>query len=190
MKIEDISERIKVRKVLQNSRVVCTSLAPVLRAQRFLAGQYPVTVALIMLLNLVALRPMAPLVPNQVPGMARKFLRKTTQKGCYRQNPVALLLRDLFIAFHFTGSYFASSPKVIFFPETDPQTVYVTMELPWELRSTKPIRFRAKWNQLLKKTLEPYKQIVKSVTTNVGNGKGGMFENYSQPEQITDVHLV
>ena len=85
--------------------------------------------------------------------------------------------------------YFGSDPKTVFFPETEPQTIYVTMELPLGTSLEKTDEVSRQVEDIIKETIEPVNEIVKSVTTKVGVGKGGMFENECQPQQIAHFHF-
>ncbi len=79
--------------------------------------------------------------------------------------------------------YFSRNPSVVFFPDTDPQTIYVTMELPLGTSLEKTDQVSREVETIIKETLEPVDHIVKSVTTNVGVGKGGAFENDASPNK-------
>ncbi|MBT6004169.1 MAG: efflux RND transporter permease subunit [Prolixibacteraceae bacterium] len=79
--------------------------------------------------------------------------------------------------------YFGSQPNVVFFPNTDPQTIYVTMELPIGTSIEKTDQVSREIEKIINETIEPVKPIIKSVTTSVGSGKGGMFENESSPNK-------
>ena len=85
---------------------------------------------------------------------------------------------------------------MVFFPETDPTTVYVTMELPLGTSIERTDEVSREVEKIIKETIEPVNHIVKSVTTNVGVGKGGMFDNETictsyQPEaeSTTSVYI-
>jgi multidrug efflux pump subunit AcrB len=183
MKIEDISERIKVRKVYKTAGLFVLASLPFYGLNVFWLANILVTVALIMLLNLVALRPMARWFQTRFLVWLENFYEKQLRKAVTGKTPWLYFSGTFLLLFISLALYFASSPKVIFFPETDPQTVYVTMELPLGTSIDKTDQVSREVESIVKKTLEPYKQIVKSVTTNVGNGKGGMFENTASPNK-------
>lgn len=87
--------------------------------------------------------------------------------------------------------YGAKQAGVVFFPDTDPRTVFVTMELPLGTSIDRTDEVSREVEAIVKKTIEPYKHILKSVTTNVGNGKGGFFENTNSPNKsLTSVSFV
>ena len=79
--------------------------------------------------------------------------------------------------------YFGSQPKVVFFPDTDPQTIYVTMELPLGTSIEKTDQVSREVENIINETIRPVKHIVKSVTTSVGTGKGEMFDNETSPNK-------
>ncbi|MBN3035521.1 MAG: efflux RND transporter permease subunit [Bacteroidales bacterium] len=71
--------------------------------------------------------------------------------------------------------YFASHPKIIFFPNTDPQYINILAELPIGTDITATDRFIKQVEKKVFRILEPDRQIVKSVLTIVG--KGAVLEN-------------
>ncbi len=75
---------------------------------------------------------------------------------------------------------------MVFFPDTDPQTIYVTMELPLGTSIGKTDKVSREVEKIIEETLEPVKHIVKSVTTNVGVGKGDAFENENSPNSLNN----
>jgi multidrug efflux pump subunit AcrB len=91
------------------------------------------------------------------------------------------------------GFYFGSNPKTVFFPDTDPTTVYVTMELPLGTSIEKTDEVSREVERIIKETIKPVNHIVKSVTTNVGVGmSGGTFDsNEESPNKsLTSVSFV
>lgn len=87
--------------------------------------------------------------------------------------------------------YFGGNPKVLFFPETEPTTVFVTMELPLGTSIDKTDEVSREVEEIIKNTLAPADHIVQSVTTNVGVGKGGMFDNEASPNKsLTSISFV
>ncbi len=183
MKIDDIDKKANRRRVLKNVGIIVAISMPFYLLQIFWLANVLVTVAIIMLLNLLALRQMARWFQNKflvwVEGMYQKQLRQALSGKMplvYFFGTILLLVLSLVF-------YGLSQPKVVFFPDTDPQTVYVTTELPLGTAIDKTDEVSRRVETIVKNTLDPYMDIVKSVTTNVGTGKGGLFENSSSPNK-------
>ncbi|MCF8298358.1 MAG: efflux RND transporter permease subunit [Saprospiraceae bacterium] len=66
--------------------------------------------------------------------------------------------------------YFASKPKILFFPDNNPTYININAELPVGTDITKTDSFMFVLENKIETIIEPYHKIVKSVLTNVGNG--------------------
>jgi multidrug efflux pump subunit AcrB len=97
--------------------------------------------------------------------------------------PLVYFTGIVFLLIFSMAFYFGSNPKVVFFPETDPQTIYVTTELPIGTSIEKTDEVSVKVENIIDSIIGPVMPIVKSVTTTVGVGKGGMFENDANPNK-------
>ena len=192
MKIDDIRVKAEWKKVLKKAGIWMLLALPFYMLKVYLLGNILVTVALVMAVNLFILRPLAR-------WFQTKFLKwvehlytiqlRHALKGfwpnIYFGGTVALLVFSMIF-------YFSRSPRVVFFPDTDPTTIYVTMELPLGTSIDKTDEVSREVENIIKETIEPVKYIVKSVTTNVGVGKGGAFEsNEASPNKsLTSVSFV
>ncbi|TNE79731.1 MAG: efflux RND transporter permease subunit [Bacteroidetes bacterium] len=74
----------------------------------------------------------------------------------------------------------ASNPKVLFFPENDPQYVNVFIEMPLGTDIEKTNDFSKMVEKRIIKALEPNKNIVEAVVTSVGEGTSDPNEGPSQ----------
>jgi multidrug efflux pump len=183
MKIDDISRKANGKNVLKYGGIlVLISLPFYMLAVYWLANLLVVT-ALIMLLNFVAFRPMARWFQTRFLVWLEKIYERQLRAALTGKMPLlyfggtGLLLVGSLIFYNLV------SPKVIFFPETDPQTVYVTTELPLGTAIERTDEVTREVEGIVERTLEPYQHIVKSVTTNVGNGKAEMFEQSTSPNK-------
>ncbi len=191
MKIEDINAKVNKKRVLRNAGIFVILAVPFYFLQVYLLGNLLATVAAIMVLNLVALRPMARWFQTKflvwLEDMYTRQLRHALtgfKPYIYFGGTVVLLIFSL-------GFYFGGNPKTVFFPDTDPATIYVTMELPLGTSIERTDEVSREVEKIIKETIEPVKGIVKSVTTNVGVGKGGMFESEETPNKsLTSISFV
>ena len=183
MKIDDINRKTNVKTALKNSGILALIALPFYLLGVFWLANLLVAVAVFILLNLVAFRPMARWFQTRflvwIEGLYEKQLRAALTGKMplvYFGGTVLLLVVSLVF-------YGLVSPKVVFFPESDPQTVYVTTELPLGTAIERTDELTREVEGIVGKTLEPYQHIVKSVTTNVGNGKAEMFEQATSPNK-------
>ena len=191
MKIDDINTKANAKRIFKNAGIFAILSVPFYIMQVYLLGNLLATVALIMVLNVIALRPMARWFQTKFlvwleNAYTRQLHHALTgfKPYVYFGGIVVLLILSL-------GFYFGSNPKMVFFPETDPSTIYVTMELPLGTSIERTDEVSREVEAIIKKTIEPAKHIVKSVTTNVGVGKGGMFESDASPNKsLTSVSFV
>ncbi len=191
MRIDDISVKARKRKTLKNAGIFAVIAVLFYLARIYLFGNLLATVALIMVLNLILLRPLARWFQTRFLVWLENIYTRQLRHALsgpwpyiYFGGTVALLILS-------TMFYFGSQPKTVFFPETAPQTIYVTMELPLGTSLDKTDEVSGRVEGIIKKTLDPINNIVKSVTTTVGVGKGGMFDNEASPNKsLTSISFV
>jgi multidrug efflux pump len=184
MKIDDINVRLNKKKLLKQAGIFALIAVLFYFARIWLLGNILMTVAILILLNLVLLRPLARWFQTKflvwMEDMYTRQLRHALTgywPHVYFGGTVLLLVFSLVFYFGF------SNPRVVFFPDTDPQTIYVTMELPIGTSLEKTDEATDEVEKIIKSTLRPVAHIVKSVTTNVGVGKGGAFESDLSPNK-------
>jgi len=191
MKIDDISERSNAKKILKNAAVFGGIAIVFYVIKVYLLGNLLATVALLMLLNLFALRPLARWFQTKFLVWLEKIYTRQLRHALTGPWPYVYFGGTVVLLIFSMGFYFGGNPKTVFFPETDPTTVYVTMELPLGTSIERTDEVSREVEKIIKETIDPVKHIVKSVTTNVGVGKGGMFENESSPNKsLTSVSFV
>lgn len=191
MKIEDIARKVDKKKVLRNAGIIIVVSLPFYLLGIFWLANVLVVIALLMLLNLVALRRMARWFQQKFLTWAEGLYEKQLRRALTGKMPLVYFFGTIFLLIGSLVFFAMSQPKVVFFPETDPQTVYVTMELPLGTAIDRTDQVSREVEDIVKKTLKPYDEIIKSITTNVGNGKGGLFENASSPNKsLTSISFV
>ena len=192
MKIDDINKRLNVLKTFKRAGLLLLFAALFYLARIWLLGNILATVALLMLLNLAVLRPMARWFQNRFLVWMEELYTRQLRHALTGFWPYvyfgATILLLIFSAYFY---FFLSNPKVVFFPDTDPQTVYVTMELPIGTSLERTDEISDEVEKIIKETLDPVSHIVKSVTTTVGAGMGGTFENDISPNKsLTSISFV
>lgn len=184
MHIENISEKANKKRILRNAAIFGGISILFYLGQIFLLANLLATIAIVMLLNLFVLRALARWFQTKFLVWIENFYTRQLRQALSGPWPYIYFggTTALFI-FSMWFYFFVSQPKMVFFPDTDPTTVFVTMELPLGTSIEKTDEVSREVEEIVKETLEPYNHIVKSVTTNVGVGKGGMFENESSPNK-------
>ncbi len=191
MKIDDISKRANAKSVLRNAAIFAGISIPFYVLKVYLLGNLLVTVAFLMLMNLIVLRPLARWFQTKLLVWLEGIYTRQLRHALGGPWPYIYLGGTFVLLIFSMGFYFGGNPKTVFFPDTDPTTVYVTMELPLGTSIERTDEVSQEVERIIKETLEPVQKIVKSVTTNVGVGKGGMFENDASPNKsLTSISFV
>lgn len=178
MKIEDINKKANVKRILRNAGIILAISIPFYMLGVYWFANLIALVALLMILNAIALRGLARWFQNTFLVWLENFYERQLRFALTGWKPVVFFAGTFLLMLLSIGYYFKiSNPHVVFFPSTDPQTVYVTTELPLGTAIDRTDQVTKRVEKIVAKTLEPYKHIIKSVTTNVGNGKGGMFDS-------------
>ncbi|MEE4287352.1 MAG: efflux RND transporter permease subunit [Mariniphaga sp.] len=183
MKIDDINKRLNWKKSLKNAGIFALVAALFYVAQIWLLGNILITIAAFILLNLVVLRPLARWFQTKFLVWLENFYTRQLRHALTGYWPAVYFTGTIILLVFSMVFYFSRTPRVVFFPDTDPQTIYVTMELPLGTSLEKTDKVSIEVGRIIKETLRPVNHIVKSVTTNVGVGKGGAFENETSPNK-------
>jgi len=135
-----------------------------------------VIVAVLSLLNHFILRPASFGFQNRILPILEKNYNRLIRFVLKGYNSVAAFLFTFLLMFGAIGLLMWSKPVVEFFPEADPLYVNVFVELPFgsDIEMTNEAAFELE--EKINKVIEPYKDIVESVLTLVG-------ENTSDPNQ-------
>tara|TARA_B100001115_G_C15847890_1_gene428372 strand:+ start:4925 stop:8341 length:3417 start_codon:yes stop_codon:yes gene_type:complete len=119
------------------------------------------------------------------------FYARTLAYSLRKWRPAAIIIGTIFLMFFSISFYFGSNPKLVDFPENDPNYINVFVELPLgtDVLATDSIAQRVESE--LNTILVPYQDLVKSVVTNVGaetasqNEFGGGGQNTPNKARIT-----
>lgn len=192
IKIDDIKRKLNSRQHL----IVAIALA-VLSLPFYVAAYYAIanllmTFALLGVLNLFALRPLARWFQLRFLVWLENIYARQLRAALKGWRPVIYfgatgILMVLSVFYYFV----ISQPKVDFFPDSDPQSIYVITELPIGTAIDRTDVVSQKVEAQINRTLQPYQSIVKSITTSVGAGKADMFDNQPKPNQsVTSIRFV
>ena len=194
MKVEDPFKKVNHKRLFLVTGILAFVGVVFFLRGNILGGNIFVLPLLMSVLNVFVLRPGAQKFQKQLlPWMERKY-EATLRLALGRRTSIALFF-GMFGLLIFSIVFFAATnPNVVFFPESDPKTVYITMELPLgtDIDITDEVAKRAE--DVIDEVIDPYRHIVKSVGVNVGNGKGDFFEASRAPNKalftITFVEFV
>jgi multidrug efflux pump subunit AcrB len=183
MKLEDVREKKSFRKYFIATGILAAIGLVAYLAGSILWGNILVLPLIITTLNKFVLKPSAIWFQHKFLPMLENMYEATLRMALGRKTSKALLFGSIGL-FLFSIFFFgAMKPNVYFFPENEPRTIYVTMELPLgtDIEVTDQLTVSAE--EILYSTLEPYMDIVKSVGVSVGTGKGGLFESGRSPNK-------
>ncbi|MEL7586699.1 MAG: efflux RND transporter permease subunit, partial [Prolixibacteraceae bacterium] len=183
MKIDDVNRKPNKRKILRNSGILILISIPFYLIGIFWLANILVVTALLMLLNLVALKQLAKWFQTRFLVWVEHIYEKQLTAALRGKMPLVYFFGTVLLLIASLVFFGLVSPKVVFFPESDPQTVYVETELPLGTAIDRMDEMTGEVEKIVEETLAPYQHIVKSVTTNVGNGKAEMFEQALSPNK-------
>lgn len=183
IKIDDINTRVNWKRSLKRAGVLTLIASVFYLGKIFLIGNILMTVALLMVLNFLVLRPMARWFQLSFLTWLENIYSRQLRFALTGYKPLLFFAGTVLMLIFSMAFYFGSQPRVVFFPDTDPQTIYVTMELPLGTSIEKTDQMSREVEQIINETLQPVRPIVKSVTTTVGTGKGEMFDNETSPNK-------
>ena len=191
MKIDNIRQKANSKKSFKNAGILTIVSVLFYVAKIYLIGNILVTIALFLALNVIALRPLARWFQTRFLVWLENFYERQLRHALTGKMPLVYFFGTSLLLVFSIIFYVIRQPSVVFFPDTDPSTIYVTTELPLGTAIERTDEVSREVENIISKTLDPYKHILKSVTTNVGNGKGGLFENTSSPNKsLTSVSFV
>jgi multidrug efflux pump subunit AcrB len=183
MKVEDVKKDGNNKKVFVITGILATLGILAYAGGSILWGNILIFPLLLTLLNVFALKSLAKKFQYTFLPFLEGMYEKTLRKALGRRTSIWLMglsVVGFFVSLFFFG---AMKPNVIFFPENEPRTIYMTMELPLgtDIEVTDELTRDAE--EILYSTLDPYMSIVKSIGVTVGSGKGGFFEAERSPNK-------
>lgn len=191
MKIDDIRNKINAKKSLKAAAIFTVVAAVFYVIKVYLLANLLVTVALLYILNLFALRPLARWFQTKFLVWLENIYTRQLRHALTGKWPIVYFSGTFLLLIFSMMFYFGSNPRVVFFPDTDPKTIYVTMELPLGTSIDKTDEVSRDVENIINGIIDPVQSIVKSVTTTVGVGKGGMFDNAASPNKsLTSISFV
>lgn len=191
IKIEDINTRVNWKKSLKNAAIFTVFAILFYVAKIYLLGNILMTVAVLMVLNFIILKPLARWFQTKFLVWLENIYSRQLRFALTGYKPLFYFLGTLLLLVLSVMFYFGSNPKVVFFPQTEPQSIYVTMELPIGTSIEKTDEVSYDVERIIKETIAPVNHAVKSVTTSVGSGKGGKFEQVTSPNKsLTTISFV
>lgn len=149
------------------------------------AGTLLVALALLALLYRYAILPLSDAFQTLIMPTMEKAYRRFLAWTLARWRPLALFIAVIVLLFGAQIFYFSSNPKVLFFPETEPEYVNVFIEMPLgtDILTTDSV------TRILEKRiaarLEPEKAVVEALLAQVGEGTGDPSEG---PQMGTSPH--
>lgn len=191
MEFEDIKRKINWKRSLKIAAIYTIVAVLFYVARIYLLGNLLMTVALLYILNFTILRPLARWFQARFLVWLENLYTHQLKHALTGNWPYVYFGGTFIMLILSTMFYFGSNPRVVFFPDTDPQTIYVTMELPIGTSLEKTDEVSRDIESIINEMLNPVMPIVKSVTTTVGVGKSGMFENSASPNKsLTSISFV
>ncbi|MGZ2369217.1 efflux RND transporter permease subunit [Ancylomarina sp. YFZ004] len=177
VKIDNIKAKLKYKRVITIASIIIAISIPFYIAGAYFVANILAFIVLIMLFNLLALRPFARWFQLKMLVTLENVYENSLRFALKSYRPLIFFFATFVLMIGSISFYFGSDPIVVFFPDNNPKSVYVTMELPLGTDIHKTDKVSERVEKIVKKTLEPYQDIIRSVATNVGSGKGGMFES-------------
>ena len=191
MKIDDIRNKLNAKKSLKAAAIFAVVAAVFYVIKVYLLANLLLTVALLYVLNLFVLRPLARWFQTKFLVWLENLYTRQLRHALTGKWPIIYFSGTFLLLIFSMMFYFGSNPRVVFFPETDPKTIYVTMELPLGTSIDKTDEVSRDVENIIIEIINPIQSIVKSVTTTVGVGKGGMFDNSASPNKsLTSISFV
>lgn len=145
-----------------------------------IAGGLLLVFALITLLNHFVLGPSSDWFQLSFLPKLESAYEKTVTFALTGKNPFLFFFGTLFLLITFTILLFFRPPQILFFPDNQPDNVFVYTETPVgsDLDYTDSIAREVE--DVVFKTLKPYRDIVESVITNVGEGANNPQEGFTE----------
>ncbi len=167
MKVDDRAA-VDNRKVIRNVSILAIAGLAFLLVKFTVFGNLLIAYAFIILINVYVLTPVARKFQDFFLPWLEVRYEKTLRIALnhiylFFWGTVAILVVSLVLLINF-------SPNVIFFPINQPKYVNIFIEFPIGTEIEKTNDFTLSINKKVEKIIEPYKGIVESVVTNVGQG--------------------
>lgn len=181
VKIDDVNKKMDKKKyIIIASAFLLISIPFYLMkifggVDSYLMANIFAVIGIIILLNLSVLKPFARWFQTVFLVVLENRYEKTLRFALKGVRPLLFFVGTFLLMIASIGFYFSTNPLFVFFPDNDPKSVYITMELPLGTDIHKTNELTERVENIVSKIMDPYMGIVRSISTNVGSGKGGMF---------------
>lgn len=177
MKAENLKKSTNVRKMWRNAFILAVVAAIFYGVKVYWLANLFSTVVLWMVLSNYVMKPLATWFQSVFLPKMEMIYQNTLHYALSGTKPWIFLGSTFVLLIVSVMFYSSRNTNVLFFPDTEPQWIYVELELPigTDLEQTDAVSKRAE--AIVTKTLSPYASILKSVNTVVGVGKGDMLSS-------------
>lgn len=141
-----------------------------------LIGNVFLLIAFLIALGYFVFRNLAVLFQEKILPFNERLYANTLRYALKGRRPYWFILGTLFFLIISIIFYGIRSPKVLFFPESDPNFINILVELPLGADIKKTDQKLKEIEQEVELIIKPYRHIVKSVLTTVGRGAVGEME--------------
>lgn len=170
MKVDKGDKQYNHKKIGMYTIIAMLAGAGLVVAGFMVIGNLIMTGALLYVLNIYVLMPAARRFQASFLPWLEDFYVDTLRFALQGKNPLFFFIGTV-VAFVLSIMLLATfPPKVIFFPINEPAYVNVFIEYPVGTDIDKTNAFSAEIEQRVMEVIKPYKKIVESVITNVGQG--------------------
>lgn len=185
VRIQNIEEKLKTKKLFIIALAFAIIAGGLYATKAFAFANLCMLVPVLTLLNIYALRPMARWFQLTFLVKIENLYEKSLRFSLRRWNSVTIVLGACLLMI-FTWMYYGSTnPTIFFFPDVEPNSIYVTAELPVGTDIDRTDKTTIEIEKIVNKTMVPYQGIIKSIATTVGAGKGNEFGNdYSRNKSM------
>lgn len=191
VKKDDITRKMPRKKTFIRIAILFTLSIPFYIIGKYVVANILSALALLMLTNLFVLKPFARWFQLRFLSLMESIYEKTLRYALTGIRPLFFFIGTFLLMIFSFIFYFSSQPPVVLFPDNEPQSIYVTMELPLGTDIHKTNETTSQVEKIVWESMKPYSDIIKSIATNVGSGKGGLFENSrSANKSLTTISFV
>ena len=142
-------------------------------------GNMLITVGFLGLLNIYVLRPASYFFQNVILSAVERVYLNTLKFALTGFRPYAFFVGIIVMLIGTIFLYASSNPKLEFFPAGDPLFAYMYVEAPQGTNVEKTNKLTEELEKETYKVLAPFKGIIKSIITNVGEGTGNPQETFA-----------
>jgi multidrug efflux pump len=193
MKKQELDKKVNHKKAIIWTLVFAALGVLLLLTDNTISGNLFLTISGSVLLFSYFLNPLSSWFQTVLLPRLENLYAVTLKYSLSGIRPVLIIIGTIVLMFVSIGFYFASNPKVEFFPVNEPNYINVFVEVPLGTDVLATDSIAQKVEARLNVVLEPYSNLVESVVTNVGAetasqnelGGGGGSQNTPNKARIT-----